>query len=93
MSAIVKGLMGAVAKQYQGIVASRCAAMGTYFSLSDRVERLCNVFHSNRILLFRHHDIILTVHSIGVKYEDLLLENEDLEHALNRIPHNVKVER
>jgi len=28
MSAIVKGLMGVVAKQYQGIVASRCAAMG-----------------------------------------------------------------
>jgi len=30
---------------------------------------------------------------LGLKYEDLLRENEDLEHALNRIPHNVKVER
>ena len=31
--------------------------------------------------------------TIGVKYEDLLLENDDMEHALNRIPHSVKVER
>lgn len=28
MSGLAKGLFGAVAKQYQGIVASRCAAIG-----------------------------------------------------------------
>jgi len=29
----------------------------------------------------------------GLKYEDLLLENDDLEKALNRIPKAVKVNR
>jgi len=29
----------------------------------------------------------------GLKYEDLLLENDDLEKALNRIPKGVKVQR
>ena len=28
MSGLVKGIFGAVAKQYKGIVASRCAAVG-----------------------------------------------------------------
>ena len=44
------------AKQYQGVVATRCAA-------------------------------------IGIKYEDLLVENDDMEKALNRIPHEVKIQR
>jgi hypothetical protein len=30
---------------------------------------------------------------IGLKYEDLLLENDDLEKALSRIPKSVKVQR
>jgi hypothetical protein len=29
----------------------------------------------------------------GLKYEDLLVENDDLEKALNRIPKSVKVQR
>lgn len=56
MSAVFKGVFSMVAKQYQGIVASRCAA-------------------------------------IGVKYEDLLVENEDMEKALSRIPQEVKIQR
>lgn len=33
------------------------------------------------------------VASMGLKYEDLLLESDDVEKALNRIPVDVKVAR
>ena len=53
---MVKGVLATVAKQYQGIVRSRVAAM-------------------------------------GLKYEDLLIESDDVEKAINRIPTAVKIER
>ena len=53
---MVKGLLATVAKQYQGIVRTRVAAM-------------------------------------GLKYEDLLIESDDVEKAINRIPSAVKIER
>jgi len=37
MSGLVKGIFGAVAKQYQSIVASRCAALGKF----DILEVMC----------------------------------------------------
>ena len=53
---LAKGIFATVAKQYQKIVAGRCATM-------------------------------------GLKYEDLLIESNDVEHALNRIPKDVLLER
>ena len=53
---MVKGVFATVAKQYQGIVRNRVAAM-------------------------------------GLKYEDLLIESDDVEKAINRIPTAVKIER
>ena len=35
----------------------------------------------------------INISHIGLKYEDLLLENDDLEKALSRIPKSVKVQR
>ncbi len=37
--------------------------------------------------------IIYALDYSGLKYEDLLLENDDMEKALHRIPKNVKTER
>ena len=95
MSGIVKGIVGVFAKQYQGIVAGRCAAVGKYLFFLKFSSNFS--LHIPSIISNTQTSLITTLCTpfeyTGLKYEDLLLENDDMEKALNRIPKSVKIQR
>jgi hypothetical protein len=89
MSAIVNSVMRVFAKQYQGVVASRCAAMGKEQQYNvDSIYHLCKIFFLP-LLLFKN----IYFPPEGLKYEDLLIENDDVMKALSRTLPAERIER
>lgn len=86
MSAIANGIFKAVAKQYKSIVAARVASVGKCLEIFLFLFVSCSI----KLFVSNTHIVVL---SIGLKYEDLLIEVSDVEKSLKRIPHDVLIER